>query len=1856
MAAARPPVLALILGLLAAAGGGCDRTRHVARVLQVTPSASEVDEEGMSQGIRLTFDRAVAPRGKPGRAVSGPALRISPPLAGEARWLDAVTLAFFPRDRLRPSTAYDVKLDPGLALGANVQLASWTGTRFVYRRIVVEQPDVDGPAHFMRPLPVVTVTASLPIRPEEAARACAFYRPAADGKLGDPTPLRPVDGATVGRTVRLTPTRPLPAATAFGLRCAGLVPADGGEAQAGEQVRTVATHGAAGVAQLAPIGRDVSADAVKLEVKFATPMNPADVRAHVHLATSEGQAVPLELAGDASASTFRWTGDLRPATAYRITVDGGLKDIFGQEVGAERTHDFQVGDASPRLRMDRGIFVVERASGRLPIWTRNLPKFQVRCAPVAETSLAAVLTGPANYDAWWDAGDPKPIDYAKLKLTRRERTVDSAGTRNQWFDAGLPLRDTCGGHSDSGVYLLEVASQAAPREQRSLISVTDLGLLAKVGNASSLIWVVRLSTGRPVPDAAVRVRDLKGQVRFSGTSNADGVVLAPGATRLLGLRPAASEEEVWENYRARRVVVTARAGDDLAVLDTNWNNGIQVWNFGVEQDRGGGASRVRGFLHSDRGLYRPGDTVHLRGLVRRIDLAGRMSVPRGRKIQLLVEDPRGATLLQQELPITAYGGFARDVPLSAEARLGDYQVRAEVDGQRFSERFSVEEYRPRTFEVKVATPRKNVFVGEKLQFALTASYLYGSPLRGGKTSWSVRRRAHRPAFDGFDGYSFQDLAALWDSGSWWARDEDRSFSDPVGDGELTLDATGQGTVVTVDPTREPAGPQDYLFEATVQDASGDQVTAGQVVAGHRANLYLGLHPSEFVQAVDMPFGVQVVAFDAEGKRRAAEVELTLTARRYQCGGDGPCRSQSAPQPALRRKLAVPAAGSAAVERVTLPDPGEYVVRVAGPDGRGGEAVSTEVVYLIGKGEAFWSGDEGDRMTVIASKPRYQPGETARLVPQAQLPGALALVTLERDGILSYALEPLATSGEAIEVPIEPRLAPNVFASVALVRGRTGAGDAGRPRFRMGVVDLVVDASHRRLRVAVETDRPAYQPGDPVRARVRVTGADGKPARAELALAVADEGVLQILGFRTPDPFPAFYAPWGLGVESATTWNRLLLRRDPNIAEDEGGEGGDAGGDQAGRVRSRFMATAFWAPALVTDARGVAEVSFTAPDNLTAYRVMAVAADAGDRFGAGEQRLSIRQPLQVMPALPRFLSVGDQLEAAAVVHNNTDDPLDVEVALTARGLELTGAAAPTRVKLAARGLQRVAFAARAGQPGEAVVTFRATAGALRDAVEVKLPVDLPSTPEVLLVGEGSTSSRVQHALPALGAVVPDRGALEVTLDRTGLARLDEGMRYLVGYPYGCVEQTTSKLVPMVALTELAKIIDLKEVSAAAARAFVETGIAKVLRHQHEDGGFGLWPGTPPAVHYSAYALWGLQVARAGGYAVDGQALESGARYLSQRLAQGKQTGASAAEALGERGDEAFAVYVLATLGHQDAGRLSALFERRAQLPVFGRAFLARALQVAQRRDLAATLASELAALAPAAGPALIREGEADLGWYWSSDLRSTALVLAALLEIAPTHPAVPRLAEALLTGRVDGRWASTQENLYSVLALAELGKARAAAGAVTATVRVGAQVLGRQELSGRAPVRLRLPLERVGPVRLTIESQGGELFYAARLHVERPFDPSALTAHGLSVERALLDPTTGTPLQRLKLGQVARVRLRITSADRLAHVAVVDRLPAGLEPVLTRFHPSFTDGEEGRSFWWERWETAWQQQELKDDRARMFADVLAAGESEQAYLVRAVAVGTFAAPSTTVEAMYRPDIKARGQAATLVVER
>ncbi|MEM9493672.1 MAG: alpha-2-macroglobulin family protein, partial [Myxococcota bacterium] len=394
---------------------------------------------------------------------------------------------------------------------------------------------------------------------------------------------------------------------------------------------------------------------------------------------------------------------------------------------------------------------------------------------------------------------------------------------------------------------------------------------------------------------------------------------------------------------------------------------------------------------------------------------------------------------------------------------------------------------------------------------------------------------------------------------------------------------------------------------------------------------------------------------------------------------------------------------------------------------------------------------------------------------------------------------------------------------------------------------------------ITSDKESYEPGEPVSGVVRVTSG-GAPVRAEVAVSVADEGVLQLIAYKTPDPLAAFYASWGLGVDAATNWNRIARLNDPSSGDPD--MGGDAGGGPDDSVRSNFVSSAFWAPSLVTDASGEVRFTFKAPDNLTAFRMMAVAADIGSRFGSGEQRFTVKKPLLAKPILPRFVNSGDRARVGVVVHNYTGAAGTATVTATAKGAYVHKGS--REVELAADGSARVAFSIKAGKRKNATFEFAVAMGEHRDALRLDVPVNRPLTIDKKLVAAGvaGRDGKETITIPVSwdDTVVASRSRLSISVDRTGLAELEPGLRYLIEYPYGCLEQTLSRLIPMTKVEDLATSLDIKELKGPKLAGFIRAGVAKVAKHQHSNGHFSLWPSGTTYPHLTVYALHGLAEAR------------------------------------------------------------------------------------------------------------------------------------------------------------------------------------------------------------------------------------------------------------------------------------------------------------------------------------------------------------------------------------------------------------
>ncbi|HEX6242011.1 MAG TPA: alpha-2-macroglobulin family protein, partial [Polyangiales bacterium] len=1053
-----------------------------------------------------------------------------------------------------------------------------------------------------------------------------------------------------------------------------------------------------------------------------------------------------------------------------------------------------------------------------------------------------------------------------------------------------------------------------------------------------LIWVAGLADGAPVEGAQITLFDGSGRRAFNGVSDARGLLSLPSNDKLLaGPKSKSAELDEYEGGRERRVIALVEKGDDLAVVDAYWSDGLEAWNFNLSSDYAATELATRGFIETDRGIYRPGETVHVKGLVRDVPLAGDPRVPGKKQIEVHVEDGNGAALLDQTSALTEFGGFNVDVPLDPEARTGDYYITAKLGKASFRQSFSVEEIRPVSFEITADKLKENVTLGSASEVAIEARYLFGAPVSDAEVTYDVEKRRHWLYFSEFSDYSFDDWSELaWTP--WWEPDRNTGF---VSEGSGRTDAKGRFAFKFKDEAKDVDGPQDYVVRTSVRDAADQEVTKRLSITGHPSDFYLGVGLDSWVATAGKPFKVRVVAVGKDGKPVAAEAKLSVESVETRCDYDeGPygywhCdrRRTGLETRALKIEPSAPH-----TESITIKEAGSHLIVVETKDARGHRVKSSASIWLIGPGQSYWASDDSQRMGLIPSKRSYAPGDTAVLVPEAATDGGTMLVTVERNGILEARLE-RAQGTPGIEIPLSEAHAPNVFVSVALVRGRTGPKDSERPSLKLGMVSLPVTFAQRALNVQISTEGTDFEPGQTVRGKVRVLGKDGAPVRAEVALSAADEGVLQLIGYQTPNPMDSFYEPWGLGVRSAANWTRVAKLQDTPADVEDGEEGADgAGASGSDRVRSRFVASAFWAPALVTDAQGEASFSFEAPDNLTAFRLMAAVADTGARFGSAEQRVRVRKDLLLAPVVPRFLLADDKIELGAVVHNYTDQPVEVETRFDIEGAVPRKTSLRSKIASNGKAVLRVPVKVQTGT--EAV--FRAETALInaapgqrapRDALELKLPIQRAAVKEADTLFAGHAASD-KGALEWHKGVDPQASLLEVSIDRTGVADLGPSLKYLVQYPYGCLEQTMSGLIPLLKVRDLAKSLDLKELKGPQLDRFIELGVAKVIRHQHGDGHFSLWPDSNTYPHLTVYALWGLNEARRGGVRVEKRALDLGLTAVRAWA----HDAARAFSPSDETGTLAMAAFVMAELGEPDPALNARLFAAKSALPVYGKAYL------------------------------------------------------------------------------------------------------------------------------------------------------------------------------------------------------------------------------------------------------------------------------------------------------------------------------
>lgn len=1846
--------------------------------------------------VTIVWNRPMRPLELAGEE-SAPPARIEPPTKGAWRWLGTSALAFVPDKALPRATTFKVTV-PGAtkALDGSVLGKDYVFDFSTPGPHVAHVTPGDGSTH-LTPKQTFEVRFNQPVDIKEVARATKMV---ANERTNVPFGVeRPKPD--VPMLVKLVPRAPLPLDSKIEIVVDATMKGTEGPLPSGEEHRTrVETYGPLAVRETSCSRTDkrLCHPHGSVFVGLSNRVSLKDLRAHVRVEPPLPIKWPKGFRSE--DDKVDWTHvpiDVPPATTFRVIVTAGLKDEFGQVLATDHVTTLTTDDESPNVTIGLSgeVFEAAKAKGReIPVAAVNVPSYELVTAAADEAGVMKIRAMRRSMDERWAAA--KALPGAKVEDVRPGGPRNVNAIRNVSVDGLLAATKGRGA-------IVIGASRPPPRGGRQPIrelhyaSVTDLALSARLSRFGSIVFVTRLSDGKPVANAVVAARDGSGREVASAKTDASGLAsFAPTAMHVVD-----DQGSIDEN-----LVLFARAGDDWtfrAAIDTVSRADMPYVDL---------ASRLStfGMLFTDRGIYKAGETIRLKGVFRR-PLPRGMETPVGREVTLRAYDRDGATMFDHKAKLGAFGEVSTDIPIPATARLGHVQIEATIEGEKPAESWEpraastsvdVAAYRPAEFKTSVEPDHPSYVRGDKASFVARGDYLFGAPMTGGKVRYTVTRSRTSFTPEGSEAFVVDDDAYSW------AHPDSSLRGGKLQSGDGVLDANGTYAASVSLALAKQTGPENVSFEAEIEDLSRQTVASQTTALVHPAEFYVGLRrPKEAFPSAGAPVRVEVAAIEPGGRHRAGiPVQVELLERTWKTAteavGDEDMHYESrAVDTVVGRCDAVTTADAGACE-LAPKGPGYFIVRAKATDKRGNPVAASFSLYVVGEGaRVAWPVYDGARLELVTDKKSYEVGDTATVLIKSPYKEAEAIVTVERQGVHEQRRTTLRGAMPTVQVPVTNEMWPNAFVAVELIKPRTApprdkGQDAGAPSYRIGYAEIVVNPEGRRLDVKVKPSKKDLRPGEEVDVDLLVTGRDGKGVRADVAFYAVDEGVLMLTGYKTPDPLPVFAARRPLSVmplESRDDLARIVrLGRAPGV--DKGDEGGDGGEGLA--AREDFRTTAFFQPSVVTGPDGKAHVRFKLPDSLTTFRLMAVASAQDHRFGFGQDQVVTSRPLMARPALPRFLRAGDAIEAGVIVTTKGLPAQKVEVKLDAKGLQVVGD--PRRVvDVPANGSVEVRWPIVAPAAGPASFAFAAKAPGGSDAVTVPREVKVPLSLEAVAL-YGDTEAAVAEKLGDMRAMRTDAGGLDLRVASTALVGLDDGVEALLEYPYGCTEQVTSRLVPLVALVDLARDYGIK-LPPNADRA-ADEAIAKILKNQRSDGGFGYWADSEKAdVWVTAHALWALSLAKERGRPVPPDALESATKWLRDQIAAcgvdqtKKHRPWQCADGDVVLAQQAFVVDVLAMTGKADAGYTARLFEKRAKMPLFARALLAHAMVLSKLRleDARELVRDAESYLRVTPTGATVAENVGDkYAPLLDSEARTTAIVLRTLVTVDPGHPLAARLAKGLLAARRGGAWRSTQENAWALVALDAYRKAQEAREPdFDASVFFGDQLLFTAPFHGRSTKSksesfAASKIAGRGGEAIAFQVNGkGRLFYEARLRYAKKELPDAPLDRGFFVRKlvrsvrpeALSDALRTLPqssASSANASDLVLIDLLVVTPDPREQVVIDDPLPAGLEPVQSAFATTARDlavtepggeGDEvdadargdrderamGRAF-----VQTWYHREYHDDRVLTFVDHMPAGMVHYRYLARATTPGRFVVPPTKAECMYEPETFGRTAAATFEV--
>jgi uncharacterized protein YfaS (alpha-2-macroglobulin family) len=1398
------------------------------------------------------------------------------------------------------------------------------------------------------------------------------------------------------------------------------------------------------------------------------------------------------------------------------------------------------------------------------------------------------------------------LNSQQLVLTFTQPVLSK--TRWQQTSVDVPLKD-------QGLYLVEAVHGAL--RAYTILMVSDAVMVTKVTNGRILNLVVDRNTGQPLPHTAVAAV-AKDRSLAEAETNGDGIAEISAA-------------ESW----GEDVRIVARNGHSVAVTTLpGFSRKDDPWT---------------GYIYTDRPVYRPGHTVHFRGVLRLHTDSG-YQVPEGQRVSVEIQDPDEKPVYRKTVTLTTNGIIHDDLALPANAALGAYFIRVRAGESSMQGDFGVEEYKKPEYEVHVTPQKSRVLQGEKVQAVIDARYFFGEPVAGAKVNYSIyRSRYWFPLlFDEDD----QSVEPAFDG------DADDS-GDQIGSQEGELDADGKLTVTIPTQVSDHKFDYRYRIQASVSDQASRPIDGTGYVVATYGTFFLKIAPQQYFYSRGSKGVFTVQARDYANQAVRVPVHLDLLVWNYR----QPERSEIK----ASRDIELDSDGSATVSMDIPNQGGLYRIRAIGRGAGGREPEAESSVWVSGGDWEFESG-ENPTVQIVTDKKNYKAGETAKLLIVTGHPNTAVYLAIEGRSVRLYKLLRSPDSTVSYDLPVTINDEPGINVSAAFVRDGV---------FHNGLKYVSIPPVEHQMNVEIATDKPQYQPGQTAEYNIAATDTDGKPVpHAEFSLGVVDEAIYAIRPDNAGDILNFFFAREYNRVYTENSFNYYFsgqagkrrmqlaqLRPSSRLAQLKP--------DLLvlPKIRKMFPDTAFWAADLETDAAGHAHAKVEFPDSLTTWRATARGISPDTKVGNATLKTIVRKNLILRLAAPRFFVQGDEVVISAIVHNYLAGTKTARVSVDVNGLDVLEGTTK-EVQIPSRGEAKVNWRVHAQQVRNATITAKALTNEESDALQLEIPIDVPGVKLTQARGgslvPGGTAA-FDVTFPA--KVQPGSRSLSIQVAQSIAGSLFGALDYLTTFPYGCVEQTMSSFLPNIVVKSAVKELGLKvDLDEAGLQEKIRQGLDRLYTFKHEDGGWGWWQTDESHPFMTAYVVAGLAQAKVAGVKVDQYAIDQGTTWLK-----------NAVSAPGIAPDlRAYIVYALAladktnagipTLASKvDAGTFEQAYRARGNMSPYGLALLGLALDEANDprvKEIAALVESRVQQNAEEAWwPA---QRDPILDFEIDATPESTSYAAKLLSRQRPGSALLPKAALWLMNHRNEGYWwSSTKQTAMVIYGLTDyLRVTNELKPILTATVYVNDQpVLTRKMDSATAlnPPDLVLNENQLNAgtnhIRITASGEG-RLYYSTRaayystedrlqktgsisLNLLRDYYRLVATHDG---ERIVYDtaPLNGP----ISAGDVLAVRLTLTGSE-WKYIMIEDPIPAGTEFIERDNLYQLRN----RPPWWQYLFT---RRELHDDRMAIFQTYFPEGQQQYFYLLRVVNPGVFQVSPARVGPMYQPEVSATTEARRLEV--